>query len=71
MGLASQVTCLRVHEVSKQESERSVFRDRYLVALLQSKYDVTVESRSLETKFENISLYLAVNFCNLIEHRAF
>lgn len=52
MGLRSQVTCLRAHEVSKHENnpERSVLKARVRAALLKLKYVVSdkKEGHSLE-----------------------
>lgn len=58
MGLRSQVTCLRAHEVSKHENnpERSVLRAIVRAALLKLKYVVSdkKESHSLEASVRHV-----------------
>lgn len=70
MGLVPQGSRLGGREVLeyKEESGRSVSRGRSIVALLQLKHIVMDRRQkvlSLEPKFGNLSLRLAVNFCSL------
>lgn len=61
MGLTSQAAGLRTHEVSEYEedSKRSVFRDRSIVALLQLKHVIERIAKKVKAWKPNLKHFIA------------